>query len=278
MNSQAKSPVGEESLGEVVQQELEAILPLSAKLLSGIEQAGGVALLFARAAIRTLQKRFTFYDVAYQIEVLGIRSLSIAVLTATFAGLVISVQFAFTMARFGVQHTVGRVVVLALFRELGPTLTALTVGARIGSGIAAELGSMKVTEQIDAVRVLGADPIAKLVVPRLLACLVVIPALSVLADVIGLLAGGGVIRLEYGIPLNQFFQSAIETAVIRDFSSGIGKAAVFGLIIGIVGCYKGLNTEGGTEGVGRATTQTVAISSVAVCLADFFLTKLFLSF
>ena len=278
MSSQAKpSPVVEESLGEVVQQELEAILPLSAKLLSGIEQAGGVALLFARAAVRTLQKRFTFFDVAYQIEALGIRSLSIAVLTATFAGLVISVQFAFTMARFGVQHTVGRVVVLALFRELGPTLTALTVGARIGSGIAAELGSMKVTEQIDAVRVLGADPIAKLVVPRLLACLVVIPALTVLADVIGLLAGGGVIRLEYGIPLQQFFQSAIETAVIRDFSSGIGKAAVFGLIIAIVGCYKGLSTEGGTEGVGRATTQTVAISSVAVCLADFFLTKLFLS-
>jgi len=279
MNGPARqSPVAEESLSEVVQQELEAILPLSAKLRSGIEQAGGVALLFARTAVRTLQKRFTFFDVAYQIEALGIRSLSIAVLTATFAGLVISVQFAFTMARFGVQHTVGRVVVLALFRELAPTLTALTVGARIGSGIAAELGSMKVTEQIDAVRVLGADPIAKLVVPRLLACLVVIPALSILADVIGLVAGAGVIRLEYGLPLQQFFQSAIETVVLRDFTSGVGKAAVFGLIIGIVGCYKGLNTEGGTEGVGRATTQTVAISSVAVCLADFFLTKLFLSF
>jgi len=279
MNGQAgRSPIEEESLGEVVQQELEAILPLSAKLRGGIEQAGGVALLFARAAARALGKKFTFFDVAYQIEALGTRSLSIAILTATFAGLVISVQFAFTMARFGVQHTVGRVVVLALFRELGPTLTALTVGARIGSGIAAELGSMKVTEQIDAVRVLGADPIAKLVVPRLLACLIVIPALSVLADVIGLVAGAGVIRFEYAIPLNQFFQSAIETAVLRDFTSGVGKAAVFGLIIAMVGFSKGLNAEGGTEGVGRATTQTVAISSVAVCLADFFLTKLFLTF
>lgn len=278
MNGQAGRPqFEEESFREVVQEELEAILPLSAKLRGWLEQFGGVAVLFGRTVLRALQKRFNLMDVVYQVEVLGIRSLSIATLTATFAGLVLSVQFAFNLARFGVQHTVGKVVVLTLFRELGPTLTALTVGARIGSGIAAELGSMKVTEQVDAVRVLGADPIGKLVVPRVLACLIVIPALSVLSDVIGLVAGAGVIRLEYGIPLQQFFQSAIETAVWRDFSSGVGKAAIFGLIIAIVGCYKGLNTEGGTEGVGRATTETVAISSVAVCLADFFLTKLFLS-
>jgi phospholipid/cholesterol/gamma-HCH transport system permease protein len=208
---------------------------------------------------------------------LGVRSLSIATLTATFAGLVISLQFAFFLARFGVQHTVGKVVVLTLFRELGPGLTALTVGARIGSGIAAELGSMNVTEQIDAVRVLGADPIKKLVVPRVLACLIVLPVLSVLADVFGLAAGSAVVRLEYGIPFDQFFHSAVETAQWSDFISGIGKGAVFGLIIAIVGCYKGLNAVGGTEGVGRATTETVAIASVSVCLADFFLTKLFLS-
>ncbi len=278
MNRHVGRPhLDDESFGEVVQEELEAILPLSAKVRGGIEQFGGVAVLLGRAVLRTLQMRFTWMDVIYQIEVLGIRSLSIATLTATFVGLVISVQFAVNLARFGVQHTVGKVVVLTLFRELGPTLTALTVGARIGSGIAAELGSMKVTEQVDAVRVLGADPIAKLVVPRLLACLIVIPALAVLSDVIGLVAGAGIIRLEYEIPFQQFFQSAIETAVWRDFTSGIGKAAIFGLIIAITGCFKGLNTEGGTEGVGRATTETVAISSVAVCLADFFLTKLFLS-
>jgi phospholipid/cholesterol/gamma-HCH transport system permease protein len=216
-------------------------------------------------------------EIAYQVEVLGTRSVSIASLTAIFAGLVLSLQFAFFLARFGVQHTVGKVVVLTLFRELGPGLTALTVGARIGSGIAAELGSMKVTEQIDAIRVLGADPIKKLVVPRLVACVIVLPFLSVLADVLGLAAGSLVVRLEYAIPFQQFFQAAIETALWRDFTSGIGKAAVFGLIIAMVGCYKGISVEGGTEGVGRATTETVAISSVSVCLADFFLTKLFLS-
>src|SRR5260370_5258893 len=211
MNGQVRRPqLEDESFGGVVQEELEAILPLTAKVRGGIEQFGGVAVLFGRAVLRTLQKRFSLIDVLYQIEILGIRSLSIATLTATFVGLVISVQFAVNLARFGVQHTVGRVLVLTLFRELGPTLTALTVGARIGSGIAAELGSMKVTEQVDAVRVLGADPIAKLVVPRLLACLIVIPALAVLSDVIGLVAGAGIIRLEDELAPRQCVPSPIE--------------------------------------------------------------------
>src|SRR5258707_7585576 len=227
MNGQVRRPqLEDESFGEVVQEELEAILPLSAKVRGGIEQFGGVAVLLGRAVLRTLQMRFTWMDVIYQIEVLGIRSLSIATLTATFVGLVISVQFAVNLARFGVQHTVGRVLVLTLFRELGPTLTALTVGARIGSGIAAELGSMKVTEQVDAVRVLGADPIAKLVVPRLLACLIVIPALTVLADVIGVVAGAGMIRSDDESPLPQFFPSVIETAVWPGFIPRIRQAAV----------------------------------------------------
>src|SRR5258708_14388497 len=142
MNGQVRRPqLEDESFGEVVQEELEAILPLTAKVRGGIQQFGGVAVLFGRAILRTLQKRFTWMDVIYQIEVLGIRSLSIATLTATFVGLVISIQFAVNLARFGVQHTVGKVVVLTLFRELGPTLTALTVGARIGSGLAGGVGS-----------------------------------------------------------------------------------------------------------------------------------------
>ncbi len=211
------------------------------------------------------------------MEQLGLRSLSIASLMAIFAGLVISLQFAFFLARFGVQHTVGKVVVLTLFRELGPVLTALTVGARIGSGITAELGSMKVTEQIDAIRALGADPIKKLVAPRLIACAIVLPVLSALADVFGLVAGSAVVKSQYEIPFEQFYRSVVETATLRDFGSGIAKAAVFGVIIAVVGCYKGFNTEGGTEGVGRATTETVAIASVAILLTDFFLTKLFLA-
>jgi phospholipid/cholesterol/gamma-HCH transport system permease protein len=267
-----------ESLGEVVQEELEAMIPFSAKVRAGVVAMGAMVVMLGQAIARSVQRPFALNAIVYQIEMLGIRSLSIASLTAIFAGLVISLQFAFFLARFGVQHTVGKVVVLTLFRELGPVLTALTVGGRIGSGIAAELGSMTVTEQVDAIRALGADPIKKLVVPRIAACLLVIPALTVLADVFGLIAGASVVRVQYKIGFDQFFRSVIETATWQDFVSGIAKSAVFGLIIAAAGCYQGLSVTGGTEGVGRATTETVAVSSVAVCLADFFLTKLFLSF
>jgi phospholipid/cholesterol/gamma-HCH transport system permease protein len=277
VSSSRLSSVSSPELAEIVQQELEAILPFSARVKEGFTQLGGMVVMTGRALKRLVTPPFKLADVAYQVEVLGVNSLSIALLTAVFAGLVISLQFAFFLARFGVQHTVGKVVVLTLFRELGPVLTALTVGARIGSGITAELGSMKVTEQIDAICALGADPIRKLVTPRLVACLLVLPALTALADVFGLAAGSLVVKSQYDIPIEQYFQSAIETASLVDFASGIAKSAVFGGIISIVGCYKGFAVVGGTEGVGRATTQTVAISSVSVCLSDFFLTKLFLA-
>jgi phospholipid/cholesterol/gamma-HCH transport system permease protein len=133
---------------------------------------------------------------------------------------------------------------------------------------------MAVTEQVDAIRALGADPLRKLVVPRVLACLLVLPTLTVIADVIGLVAGALVVNMQYGISLDMFFQGALDTVFVIDFTSGVLKGAVFGVIIGLVGCFKGLTVEGGTEGVGRATTQSVAITSVTVCLADFFITKI----
>lgn len=274
----APEPEESETLREVVQQELESILPFTAKLRRAIAELGELAVLLGRTMARAVRRPLSLNAIAYQVEVLGVRSLSIASLTAIFAGLVMSLQFAFFMARFGVQHTVGKVVSLSIFRELGPVLTALTVGARIGSGIAAEMGAMKVTEQIDAVRALGADPIKKLAVPRIFACVIVMPALAVLADVFALIAGSAVVNLEYEIPFEQFYRSAIETVTWGDFISGISKSAIFGLIISSVGCYKGFHVAGGTEGVGRATTETVAIASVSICLADFFMTKLFLAF
>jgi phospholipid/cholesterol/gamma-HCH transport system permease protein len=267
----------ETELTDMVQQELAAILPWTARVQASLLALGGMVVLFGRAVARALRRPSSLGAIAYQVESLGVRSLSIATLTALFAGLVLSLQFAFFMARFGVQHTVGKVVVLTLFRELGPVLTALTVGARIGSGITAELGSMQVTEQIDAIRALGADPVKKLVTPRLVACTLVMPALTALADVFGLSAGSLVVYSQYEIPFEQYFRSAIETATLLDFGSGIAKSAVFGCIIAVVGCFKGFSVSGGTEGVGRATTETVAITSVAVCLSDFFLTKLFLA-
>ncbi|HYO51381.1 ABC transporter permease [Archangium sp.] len=243
-------------------------------MLERLERLGALMVMTGKVAARAVSPPFAPSALVYQVEALGVRSMPIALLTATFAGLVISLQFGFFLARFGVQYTVGRVVVLTLFRELSPVLIALTVGARVGSGIAAELGSMTVTEQVDAIRALGADPLRKLVVPRVLACFILMPALTVLADVIGMVAGALVVNVQYGISFHLFFQGALDIVLMSDFLSGVFKGFVFGGIIGVVGCFKGLTVEGGTEGVGRATTQTVAITSVSVCLADFFITKI----
>lgn len=250
---------------------------LRGRLLVRLERLGSLAVMTGQVFTRAVSPPYSPSAFIYQLEALGVRSLPIALLTATFAGLVISLQFGFFLARFGVQYTVGRVVVLTLFRELSPVLIALTVGARVGSGIAAELGSMTVTEQVDAIRALGADPLRKLVVPRVLACFVLGPVLTILADVIGMLAGALVVNAQYGIGFNLFFKGALDVILMSDFLSGVFKGFVFGGIIGIVGCFKGLTVQNGTEGVGRATTETVAITSVTVCLADFFITKLTLS-
>ncbi|HEX8438630.1 ABC transporter permease [Archangium sp.] len=243
-----------------------------------LERLGALMVMTGKVMARSVSRPFSPAALVYQVEALGVRSLPIALLTSTFAGLVIALQFGYFLARFGVQYTVGRVVVLTLFRELSPVLIALTVGARVGSGIAAELGSMTVTEQVDAIRALGADPLRKLVVPRVLACFILMPALTVLADVIGMVAGALVVNAQYGIGFRLFFQGALAVVLMSDFLSGVVKGFVFGGIVGVVGCFKGLTVEGGTEGVGRATTQTVAITSVTVCLADFFITKLTLYF
>ncbi len=252
----------------------ESGLSLGARIRQRLEVLGAMMVMTGKVFSRAVRPPYDWGALVFHTESLGVRSMPIALLTSTFAGLVISLQFGFFLARFGVQYTVGRVVVLTLFRELAPVLTALTVGARIGSGIAAELGAMTVTEQVDAIRALGADPLRKLVVPRVLACLLVLPTLTVLADVIGLVAGALVVNIQYGISLDLFFQGALDTVFMSDFVSGVIKGAVFGITIGLVGCFKGLTVEGGTEGVGRATTQTVAITSVTVCLADFFITKI----
>ena len=195
----------------------------------------------------------------------------------TFAGLVISLQFAFFMQRFGIQHTVGKVVVLTLFRELAPVLTALTVGARIGSGITAELGSMKVTEQIDALRTLGVNYIKRLVVPRVLAALIVFPLLTVLADAVGVLGGMLIMYLERGADVYAYWNITTYWVVPKDFLTGVGKSVFFGIIVTLIGCYNGLSTEGGTEGLGRATTSTVVHVTMGVIVSDFFITKLFLT-
>jgi phospholipid/cholesterol/gamma-HCH transport system permease protein len=243
-----------------------------------IEHIGAISVL-AWDTIKAIPKRpFEFYQLVYQLEQMGVRSFAIAAITAIFVGMVMTVQFAFSLERFGARDYVGRVVGLSISRELAPALTALVVGCRIGAGIAAELGSMMVTEQVDAIRALGADPIKKLVVPRVLACTILMPILCVFADVLGFGAAMLVALVQFGTPPEFFYRSGLSSVEMSDFLSGVLKTPVFGAQIGLIGCYLGLTTRGGTEGVGKSTTRAVVAVAVAVLLSDFFLTKVFISF
>jgi len=163
-------------------------------------------------------------------------------------------------------------------RELAPSLTALVVGSRIAAGIAAELGSMTVTEQVDAIRALGADPIRRLVVPRLIACIIIMPLITFVAFILGMLSSMLVAALSYGIPMEFFFSTALDSLRITDFTSGVFKTPFFGFLIAILGCYFGLQTRGGTEGVGRSTTRSVVVVSISILMADALLTQIFVSF
>jgi phospholipid/cholesterol/gamma-HCH transport system permease protein len=189
-----------------------------------------------------------------------------------------TIQFAFGLQRFGGLEYIPRVIVLSFLRELGPTLTAIIVGGRIGSGMAAEVGAMNVTEQVDAIRALGGDPAKKLVLPRVLAAMIVMPFLSIFADALGTLGALAVCDFEYSIRPLLFMQTALEAVTISDLISGMAKTPVFGFIIAIVGCHFGLTTRGGTEGVGQSTTRTVVVVSISILVADYFLTRMFVAF
>ena len=236
-----------------------------------------MAILFRDATLAAFARPFEWREVVYQLEQMGVKSISIALITAMFVGMVMTVQFAFGLERFGATDYVGRVIGLSITRELAPSLTALVVGSRIGSGMAAEIGSMAVTEQIDAIRALGADPVKKLVTPRLIACVILIPVLALFADVVGFGGAMVVANLQFDTPMGFFLRTALESINMQDFMSGLGKAPFFGVSIAMIGCYYGMQTRGGTEGVGRATTRTVVVSAVSILVSDFMLTKLFLS-
>jgi len=243
-----------------------------------VEHMGDVGSLAVRA-LRFLPRRpLEITSTIYQIESLGVRSLGIVAVTSVFIGMVMTIQFAFGLQRFGGVEYIPRVIVLAFLRELGPTLTAVIVGGRIGSGMAAEVGAMNVTEQVDAIRALGGDPAKKLVLPRLVAAMIVMPFLSVFADTLGTLGALFVCDMEYDIRPRLFFQTSLETVLLTDLFSGLAKTPIFGFIIAIVGCHFGLTTKGGTEGVGQSTTRTVVVVSIAILVADYFLTRLFINF
>jgi len=245
-------------------------------LTRGITWYGGLGLLAARVVKNLALPPSYFRLVILEVETIGVRSLPVAVISAAFTGMVFALQSAVNMARFGAENYVGPVSALAILRELGPVLTAVLVGGKVASGITAELGSMKVTEQIDALRVLGVNYVKRLIVPRLLAAVVVFPLLTVLADVVGVLGGMLIMVVERGADPWAYWNTTTYWVVPRDFITGIIKSAFFGVVVTLIGCYNGLSTEGGTEGLGRATTATVVHVTMGVIVADFFLTKLLL--
>jgi phospholipid/cholesterol/gamma-HCH transport system permease protein len=247
------------------------------RVVGFVEHMGGVGSLTARTAAALVRRPFEVSSTIYQIDSLGVRSLGIVAVTSIFIGMVMTIQFAFGLQRFGGIEYIPRVIMLSFLRELGPTLTAVIVGGRIGSGMAAEVGAMNVTEQVDAIRALGGDPAKKLVLPRVVAAMVVMPFLSIFADALGTLGALVVCALEYNIRPRLFMQSSLETVLLSDLFSGLAKTPIFGFLIAIVGCHFGLTTRGGTEGVGQSTTRTVVVVSIAILVADYFLTRIFVA-
>jgi phospholipid/cholesterol/gamma-HCH transport system permease protein len=236
-------------------------------------EIGKLTMMMGQTVRRTFSGPFEWSETIKQIDYLGIKSLSIALMTLFSTGMVMALQFAVGLERFGGKEYVSIVVALSILRELGPVLTSVVVGGRVGSGITAELGSMAVTEQIDAIRALGADPIKKLVVPRTVAMLIVLPLLTVLADITGIIGGLFISTVELGLNPTSYFYDTINGVRITDLFAGLIKTYFFGFGIVQIACYNGINTFGGTEGVGSSTTKTVVQSLIFIFLADFFLTK-----
>lgn len=233
-------------------------------------------------AIDTVRVLFTYRlavgELVKQFVQIGNRSFSIVALIAFFTGLVIALQLSVGLGRFGLKLYVGQLVGLAIFRELGPVLTSIMIAARVGSGIAAELGSMVVTEQVLAIEAMGANPIQKLVIPRVLATVVAAPLLTIMANAIGVLGGMIIAVMEAGVTPRFYIDQVSKTLLMEDFTSGLIKSAFFGFFVAIISCYQGLNTRGGTEGVGRQTTKAVVYSCITIFISDFFLTKVILYF
>ena len=237
-------------------------------------QLGEVGVLGGRTVRALFKKPFEGREIIRQLESLGVASMGIVTITSLFIGMVMSTQFAFGLQKFGGMEYTGRVVALTFARELAPTLTAVIVGGRIGAGMTAEIGAMAVTEQLDAISALGADPVKKLVLPRLIASVLVLPIVGTFALILGFTGAMIITDSQFGIPAAFFFQSALDQLVLMDYLMGLVKTPVFGAIIALLGCHFGMRTRGGTAGVGSSTTKTVVAISITILIADFFLTKL----
>ncbi len=250
---------------------------LTAWLKSALHEVQEYAKLTAATAQAAVSRPFYWHDFVEQLNEIGIGSMTVVILTGLFTGAVLALQSGFTLDQFGARPFVGRLVGASMIKELGPVLTALMLAGRVSSGIAAELGSMVVTEQVSALRALGTDPVRKLVVPRVLAGILMTPVLTVLANTVGLLGGWVVSVQNLRVASGLYWSSVVDGLFIEDVWMGLLKPFFLGFIIVTVGCHVGLRTTGGTAGVGRATTNAVVAASVGVIAMDFFSTQLLLS-
>lgn len=240
--------------------------------------AGGLALLLKDTLVVLFKTKLRWHATVEQMYKIGVTSFPLVFLTALFTGIVLSLQSAYQLRLFGAQQFIADLVALSITRELGPVLTAMVVAGRVGASIAAELGTMKVTEQIDALKALAADPIRYLVVPRFLAAILMLFVLTVYADIIGMLGGYLISIFKLGINSHQYIKRSFDILMVKDIMTGLIKGFFFGGIIAIVGCYFGFRTEGGAEGVGRATTIAVVCALVLIIASDALFTAVFYFF
>jgi phospholipid/cholesterol/gamma-HCH transport system permease protein len=224
-----------------------------------------------------MSRPYYVHDIVEQFDRIGMGSLTVVILTGFFTGAVLALQTGLTLDQFGARPFVGRLISASMVKELGPVLTGLMLAGRVGSGIAAELGSMVVTDQIHALRALGTDPVRKLVVPRVLAGLFMAPVLTVIADTVGIIGGWLIAVLQLRVASSLYWSSITEGLYLEDAWMGLIKPFFLGYVITTIGCFVGLRARGGTQGVGRATTNAVVASSVAVIAVDFFVTRLLIS-
>jgi phospholipid/cholesterol/gamma-HCH transport system permease protein len=241
-----------------------------------LDELGGMVRLTGATFRQAFERPFERELWLEQLFQLGVRSLTITNVTLLFTGMVLAIQTAYSLAAYGGKPFVGDIISLSVVRELGPVLTALMVAGRVGAGITAEIGSMAVTEQVDALRALAASPVKKLVVPRVGALVVSLPLLTILADTIGIFGGLVMAVTELGQSRDYYMNHVLSALRVQDIASGVGKTFFFALLVGIIACYNGLGATGGADGVGRATTNTVVVASISIIISDFFLTKMFL--
>jgi phospholipid/cholesterol/gamma-HCH transport system permease protein len=232
-------------------------------------------VLLTWAAVRGVFSRPLYrYDIIEQLDAIGVQSLTVVLLTGFFTGAVLALQSGLTLDQFGARPVVGRLVSASMIKELGPVLTGLMLTGRVGSGIAAELGSMVVTDQINALRALGTNPIRKLVVPRVIAGFLMAPVLTIIADFVGIVGGWIVARFQLQVATGLYWSSVLQSLYYEDVWMGLIKPFVLGFVIVTIACHVGLSTKGGTQGVGRATTVSVVAGSVGVIAVDYFVTQI----